>query len=259
MLEILLAALGFGGAFLSGLVGVGGAIVMIPLLLYVPPLVGLADLGIKAVAGITMVQVFAASLVGLAGHRAAVDRSLFLALGPAMVVASFVGALASGAAPPLALELVFAILATIAAVLMLGLRGRTAPEGGGAVTFNRPVAIGAGALVGVSAGLIGAGGAFFLIPVMLYGLRVPVRVTVGTSLAVVVASAAAGLLGKIAANQVDWPLAAALVAGALPGAWLGSIVSRRTKTSRLVIVLGVAIAVVAVRVWLDVAGQVVAS
>ena len=63
MLFGLLVALGFGGAFLSGLVGVGGAIVMIPLLLYVPPLVGLEDLGIKAVAGITIVQVFAASVV----------------------------------------------------------------------------------------------------------------------------------------------------------------------------------------------------
>ena len=35
-----LALLGFAGAFVSGLVGVGGAIVMIPLLYYVPPLLG---------------------------------------------------------------------------------------------------------------------------------------------------------------------------------------------------------------------------
>jgi uncharacterized membrane protein YfcA len=256
VLYALLAGLGFGGAFLSGLVGVGGAIVMIPLLLYVPPLFGFEAFGIKVVAGITMVQVFAAAIVGLLGHRAAVDRSLFLALGPVMVVASFAGAFASGAAPPIVLELVFAVLATIAAVLMLTLRGRTVPETDGPLAFNTPVAAVAGTLVGFSAGLIGAGGAFFLIPVMLYGLRIPVRVTVGTSLAVVAASAAAGLLGKVVANQVDWALAVALVAGALPGAWLGAVVSKRTRTDALVVVLGVAIAVVAVRVWLDVAGQV---
>ena len=87
---------------------------------------------------------------------------------------------------------------------------------------------------------------------MLYGLRIPVRVTVGTSLAVVAASAAAGLLGKVATDQVDWVLALALVLGALPGARAGSFVSRRTSTDRLVAVLGVAIALVAVRVWLDV-------
>ena len=51
-----LFVLGAVGAFVSGLVGVGGAIVMIPLLLYVPPLLGVGALDIKAVAAITMVQ-----------------------------------------------------------------------------------------------------------------------------------------------------------------------------------------------------------
>ncbi|HEX9125912.1 MAG TPA: sulfite exporter TauE/SafE family protein, partial [Methylomirabilota bacterium] len=59
-----LAALGFAGAFASGLVGVGGAIVMIPLLLYVPPLLGVGSLDIKTVAGVTMAQVLAASVMG---------------------------------------------------------------------------------------------------------------------------------------------------------------------------------------------------
>ena len=252
MLFWLPVILGFGGAFLSGLVGVGGAIVMIPLLLYVPPLLGLDDLGIKAVAGITIVQVFAASTVGLIGHRASIDRSLLLALGPAMVVASFVGALASEVVSPTVLTVVFALMASVAAMMMLAFRKRTVPETDGTIAFNVPGAVVAGTAVGLSAGLIGAGGAFFLIPVMLYGLRIPVRVTVGTSLAVVAASAAAGLLGKVATDQVDWVLALALVLGALPGAQAGSFVSRRTSTDRLVAVLGVAIALVAVRVWLDV-------
>ena len=63
-----LAALGFAGAFTSGLVGVGGAIVMIPLLLYVPPLLGVGSLDIKTVAGVTMAQVLAASVMGAWTH-----------------------------------------------------------------------------------------------------------------------------------------------------------------------------------------------
>lgn len=252
MLFGLLVILGFVGAFLSGLVGIGGAIVMIPLLLYVPPLSGLGDLGIKAVAGITIVHVFAASAVGFVGHRASIDRSLFLALGPAMVVASLVGALASDLVSPTILTVVFALMASVAAIMMLIFRHRTVPETEGAIAFSSPAATAAGTAVGLSAGLIGAGGAFFLIPIMLYGLRIPVRVAVGTSLGVVGASAAAGLLGKFATGQVDWALALALVLGALPGARLGAFVSRRTSADRLVAVLGVAIALVAVRVWLDV-------
>lgn len=254
LLHVLLAGLAFGGAFLSGLVGVGGAVVMIPLLLYVPPFAGLAPLGIKTVAGITMVQVFASSLVGILGHRERIHRPLALALGPGMVVASFAGGIASAAVEPIVLEVVFATMAAVAAAIMLVLRHRTAPEGDGPVAFNAPLALVVGLLVGFAAGLVGAGGAFFLIPVMLYVLRIPVRATVGTSLVVVAASATAGMAGKVLGGQVDWSLAAALVAGALPGARLGAIVSKRTSTDRLVAVLGIAIAIVSARMWADILG-----
>ena len=247
----MLIVLAFAGAFLAGLVGVGGAIVMIPLLLYVPPMAGLPPLDIKTVAGITMVQVAVAAFSGLVGHAEGIDRRLFVAVAPAMVLASFGGALVSKYVDPVVLEATFAGMATIAAVMTLALRGLTAPDEEGFVV-NRPIAVAAGSGVGLAAGLVGAGGAFFLIPVMLYGMRIPVRVTVATSLAVVAASAAAGLVGKVATGQVDWLLAMGLVVGALPGARLGSYVSRRTRTDRLVIVLGIAIGAVAVRMWVSI-------
>ena len=57
-----LAVLGLTGAFVAGLLGVGGAIVMIPLLLYGPPLLGVGALDLRAVTGVTMAQVFAAAM-----------------------------------------------------------------------------------------------------------------------------------------------------------------------------------------------------
>jgi uncharacterized membrane protein YfcA len=143
-------------------------------------------------------------------------------------------------------------MATIAAVMMLGLRRPSGSGPDGPVRFDRVAAIVVGATVGLGAGLVGAGGAFFLIPAMLYGLKVPVRVTVGTSLAVVAASSLAGLVGKAVTGQVDWLLAAGLVAGALPGSRLGAYVSQRTHPDRLVVYLGVAIAAVAGWMWLDI-------
>jgi uncharacterized membrane protein YfcA len=64
----------------------------------------------------------------------------------------------------------------------------------------------------------------------------------------------AGLAGKVFANQVDWLLAGLLVLGALPGARLGAAVSRRVSTGGLVGVLGVVVAAVAVRMWIQVLG-----
>ena len=85
-LSLVLFALAFCGAFLSGLVGVGGAIVMIPLLYYVPPLLGAGELTIKEVAGLSMTQVLAAAVVGTWSHgrHAFVHRRLALVGGSAM-------------------------------------------------------------------------------------------------------------------------------------------------------------------------------
>lgn len=257
-LVLLLAALGFGAAFLSGMVGVGGAVVLIPLLLYVPPVLGLSTLGIKTIAGITIVQVTAGALSAASGHRSGghVDRRLILTVGPPMIVASFVGAYASAFFVPVVLEAVFATLAVIAAAMMLGLRHRAPVATDGPPAFDRRVAGAIGGVVGALAGFIGAGGAFFLAPVLLYVLGIPMRYVVGSSVGIVAVSSGAGMLGKAATGQVDWLLAAALVVGALPGGRVGAIVSRRTSPSRLGLVLGLVILAVAIRMWVDIAGQV---
>lgn len=250
----LLGALGFAGAFLSGLVGVGGAIVMIPLLLYVPPILGFAGLDIRTVAGITIVQVTVAGAVGFTGHRGRIDRRLVLAVGASMTLAAFAGGLASASVDPLVLRAVFATMAAAAAVVTLALRHRTTPWYPGPLAFSRPLAATLGAGIGFFAALIGAGGAFLLMPAMLFWLRIPVRAAVGASLATVAISAGAGLLGKAVTGQVDWTLAAGLVAGALPGSLVGALVSHRTRVEHLATVLGVVIALVALKMWLEILG-----
>ena len=254
----LLMAIGFFAAFMSGLLGVGGAVLLIPLLLYLPPLFGLAAIPIKTVTGITIVQVtggaLSAGLAHLSDRR--VDRSLFMVVGVSMAVCSLLGALLSAVVPGVALEAIFATMALLAAAVMLVLRNRTPPEIDTAPTFSRPLAFGLGAGVGILAGMVGAGGAFILIPTLLYVVRIPLRVTIGTSLWIVVAASIAGLLGKAVTGQVDWPLAFALLAGALPAGSIGAAVSRRTHPSRLAIVLGLVIALVAMRMWVDVLGRI---
>jgi uncharacterized membrane protein YfcA len=257
-LVVLLVGIGFAAAFLSGLVGVGGAVVLIPMLLYIPPLLGLATLGIKTVAGTTIVQVTAASISAASGHLGGghVDRRLVSTLGPTMIVASFVGAFASAYVDPIVLEAVFATLAVFAAAMMLGLRNRAPAHVDGPPAFDRRLAVAIGIGVGLLAGFIGAGGAFFLAPVLLHVLRIPMRYVIGSTVGIVAISSGAGLLGKALTDQVDWLLAAALVVGALPGARVGAFVSRRTSPHRLGVVLGLVILAVAIRMWLDIANQV---
>ena len=55
-LYVLLAAVGLIGGFLAGWIGLGGGIILAPLLLFLPPAVGLSPLGMKVVARLTIIQ-----------------------------------------------------------------------------------------------------------------------------------------------------------------------------------------------------------
>ena len=250
-----LAVLGFAGAFASGLVGVGGAIVMIPLLLYVPPLLGVGSLDIKTVAGVTMAQVLTASVMGAWTHGsgAMLHRRLALWGGVAMALGSLAGAVGSRFVGGRVLLVVFALMATAALLLMFIAPVEPGPEAGGkTMPFNRAGAVGIPGAVGVMSGLVGAGGAFLLMPVLIGVMRVPVRLSIGTSLAMAGAGALLGFVGKLVTGQVPFIAAAAVVAGSVPGARIGARLSRRAPVSVLRWVLGAVIALVALRVWIDV-------
>ncbi len=250
-----LIALGFVGAFISGLVGVGGAIVMIPLLFYVPPLLAVGSLDIKHVAGVTMTQVLAASVAGAwtHGRGALVHRKLALVGGTAMALGALVGAVASSYVSGRALLAIFAAMTTVALPLMVVPPTRRLDGTGGAdAPFNRAAAVAYPGAIGIVSGLVGAGGAFLLVPVLIALLRLPVRISIGTSLAMTGVSASMGFLGKALTAQIPlWP-AVAVVLGSLPGAPLGAKVSHRAPVNVLRAVLAVVIALVTIRVWIDV-------
>lgn len=250
-----LAGLGFAGSFVAGLVGVGGAIVMIPLLYYVPPWLGVGALDMKLVAGVTMGQVLAATAMGtvLHGGAGAVHRPLAVVAGTSMAVASLAGALASRYVSSRFLLAVFGVMGLLALVLMfLPLPAESGGSPGGEVTFDRTAAMVYPAAIGVVSGLVGAGGAFLLLPVLVGVLRIPFRMSIGTSLAITGASALTGFLGKLVTQQVPlWPTLA-VVAGGAAGVVAGAQLSRRAPTRLLRATLGVLIVLATLRVWTDV-------
>jgi hypothetical protein len=100
--------------------------------------------------------------------------------------------------------------------------------------------------------MVGQGGAFIMIPILLYVLKIPLRVALGSTLAIGLFSATAGLAGKIATGQVPFHMAVALLLGAIPSARLGSIVSKKTETQILRWLLSVIISATAIKVWYDI-------
>jgi uncharacterized membrane protein YfcA len=241
--------------FLSGLLGIGGGIVMFPVLLYMPPLLGFEPIGVKHITGLTMTQGFFSSLSAMLFYHKErlVNRDIVLALGASLFFSSLAGSLLSKFLSDKTLLFIFGLLAITAAVMMLIPRSYarddlTAEQ----VSFKKPLAIFIGMSIGSLLGMVGQGGAFIIIPLLLYVLKIPLRVALGSTLAIGLFSSAAGLAGKIATGQVPVAMAAAILMGAVPLARLGGGVSRKTKTLYLRWLLAALISATAIKVWIDI-------
>lgn len=241
--------------FFSGLLGIGGGILMFPLLLYVPPLLGLDPIGVKNITGLTMAQGFFASLSAMLFYQTQglVNKPLVLTLGLSLFLSSLAGSLISKAVPDTMLLFIFGTLALIASALMFIPRSYGRDElTEDQINFNKPATIIIGIILGFLIGLVGQGGAFITIPLMLYVLKIPLRVTLGSTLAIGLFSATAGIIGKTATGQVPFVMAAALIIGAIPVAKAGAMLSKKTKTQYLRWILAGIISATAIKIWMDI-------
>ena len=236
-------------SFLSGLLGIGGGLILTPLLLEGPALLGGPVLSVKLITGLTMVQAIAGSLLGVVRHHGHgnVSKPTLRVMGPTIAIASLGGALLSSRASDQALLLVFAGVAALGAVALV-IPGRAGPATPSRRGRSVPLAIGAAALLGIFGGMVGIGGVAFIIPVLIHLVGLPARTAIGTSLGLGLFSSAAGLAGKAATAQVDPFLAAIVALVAVMVAPIGVAASVRTPVRALTGLLAALVLLTAVRV-----------
>lgn len=239
-----LGIIGLVGGFMAGLVGIGGGIVIIPLLVYV------AGLPMNLATGISMVQAFFATSSGLVVHRRA--RTIDVRLGVLLGVMGVLGALAgsfgsSQIGGRVLLGVYFGLVVVALALMLLAPRGKEASE----YKVFMPLAGGLGLAVGVLAGMLGVGGGFIMTPLMISVLRIPTRVAVGTSLLMILPTTLSGSIGKIATGQFDLSLAAAVIVGSIVGAQFGGRANARVAPKTVRLALTVILIVILLRTGYD--------
>ncbi|RDI37548.1 hypothetical protein DFR59_12145 [Falsibacillus pallidus] len=246
--------LGFIGSFISGMAGIGGAIINYPMLLYIPPLVGVGVLSAHEVTGITGVQVFFATIGGVWAYRKSgyLNRTLITYMGISILLGSFIGSYGSKMMTEETITLVYGILALLAAVMMfLPKRGR---EGipPAQVSFNKWLAGIAALIVGAAAGIVGAGGAFLLVPIMLVMLKIPTRMTIASSLAITFISSIGVTVGKVSTGQVELLPALIMVVASLVASPLGAKLGQKVNTKVLQWILALLILGTSIKIWVDI-------
>jgi uncharacterized protein len=273
----MLVFLAMGGAvgFLSGMFGVGGGFLMTPLLIFT---------GIPAAVavGTEAAQILAASVSGALAHwrRRNIDVKLGTVLLGGGLVGSVLGVALLGVLRrhgifDFFLAACYVTFLGVMGVLMLIESSNTIRQkrAGSVISLRRPgqhnwvhrlplklrfhrsrLYISAipplllGFVVGLLAATMGVGGGFIMVPAMIYLLRVPTNVVVGTSLFQIVFLTAAITLLQASLNlNVDVVLAAVLVAGAVIGAQFGTLAGQRLKGEELRFLLATFILLVCAR------------
>lgn len=166
MLYIFLSLLGIIGGILSGMVGIGGAIIIYPALLIIPPMLGLPSYNAYIASGLTSAQVFFSTLSSSIRARQTPDFSLKLILwmGSSMLIGSALGATIAEVLTERFVNSVYVVIAILALVLIMI---KIKPQTEANLKFSKVVLLLTGLVIGAISGVIGAGGAFIIIPVLL--------------------------------------------------------------------------------------------
>ncbi|RLB20478.1 MAG: sulfite exporter TauE/SafE family protein, partial [Deltaproteobacteria bacterium] len=109
-----------------------------------------------------------------------------------------------------------------------------------------------GIFVGILAAIMGVGGGFIMVPVMVYLLRMPMHVVVGTSLFQILFTCVNVTIMQAHTNHtVDFILALILLLGSTLGAQFGAMISKKLKGDQLKILLASIVLLVMVKMLLS--------
>jgi uncharacterized membrane protein YfcA len=191
------AYLGIGAlvGFAAGLLGIGGGVVMVPLLVLVFTAYGLPQEHVLHLAlGTAITAIGFTSIASMRTHHAhgAVDWRIARAMAPGMLAGSFAAAFIAGLIPTRPLAFIFTGLVFIAATqILLDLKPSTTRELPGPIGL-----FAAGGAIGALSSLLAAGGAFLTIPLLTW-CKVSLRRAIGTASANGLPIAIAGAGGYV--------------------------------------------------------------
>jgi uncharacterized membrane protein YfcA len=239
--------IGFAASILIGLslglVGGGGSILTVPVLVYL--------LGVEPVLA-TAYSLFIVGLTSAVGvfpkyKQGLVDVRTALIFGAPSIAAVFLTRRWLVPAIPtnighvgdwvltknVLLMSLFAVLMVAASVSMIRDTKKDNGETDSSLSFNYPLIVLEGAVVGILTGLVGAGGGFLIIPALVVLTKLPMKKAVGTSLLIIAAKSLIGFTGDLSAQTMDWPLLLVVTLMAVLGIFLGNTLSKKIDGGKL--------------------------
>ncbi len=247
--ELLAIPFGLVIGLVVGTVGGGGAILALPVLVYVLD----AGVGRASTASLIVVAIAAGIGAGALALRGHVCWRIALTFSAPAAAGSVLGTVANTAVGPKTLILGFVPVMLAAAGATWHRAGTPTDDvvaGCPAAPLGRIVV--AGALVGVLTGFFGVGGGFLIVPVLAVWLGVCFRRAVATSLVIITLSGLVALASHLVADaDIDVPVTASLAVATAAGALTGTVVAQRLPQATLGRAFAVVVGLVATFLLVD--------
>ncbi|MCH9739863.1 MAG: sulfite exporter TauE/SafE family protein [Epsilonproteobacteria bacterium] len=244
-MELILIFTGVLVGALSGFFGIGGGMILVPLLM-------LLGIDIKTAIGISIVQMVFSSVYGsYLNHK---KGSLILGegiwVGVGGFLGGFLGAYVSTMVSSQSLEYLFLGLLIFALYRLFSAKIK---DDGSVRVLNPMVLFVVGAVIGIFSISLGVGGSILLTPILAGFLHYPIKKAVSAGLFFVVFSSVAGLLSHLTVGHIDLEkgiyVAVASLLGVYIGVWLKDHVSSSKHKLYLVIMYSVALLILVKKLW----------
>lgn len=250
---------GLGVGMLSGLLGIGGGTILVPVFKLG---FGLSAIASTATSLFTIIPTSVSGAISHIRNKSCIPK-LGVAAGLGGAVTSSLGVWLASISPDWAIMVAAAIIIGYSSFTMLkkaasmkpAKRAADAAAGAteGAAAAPEPealppvpsmsakqLAIGAaiGLVAGVASGYVGVGGGFIMVPLMTQLLSTPMKLTSGTSLIAVMILAIPGVIEQALLGNVHWVIGIAIACGSIPGAAIGARLVQRVPERTLRFIFG---------------------
>jgi len=243
--ELWLIPLGFAAGVLGSIIGLGGGIIIVPVLTFFgfPPTLAASN---------SIFAVFSnavASSISYAKQKR-IQYSIGLKLGLLSIPGTIVGAYVSSDITPSLFKILFALILISASIYIFSKR-KIEPKGHHISKQIMLLAIGASFLAGIISGLFGVGGGIVFVPLMVIAMGLSMKNAAPTSQFILLFASASALVSHTILGHPDFYQALLLASGAFAGGLVGARLSLEIKERGLKILISIVMIAVAVKMFID--------
>ncbi len=243
--DLWLIPLGFAAGLLGSIIGLGGGIIIVPVLTFFGFSPALA-------ASNSIFAVFSnaiASSISYAKQRR-IEYSIGLKLGLLSIPGTIVGAYVSSEITPSIFKILFALILISASVYIFSKR-KIEPKNYNLSKQIMILAVGASFFAGIISGLFGVGGGIIFVPLMVVVMGLSMKNAAPTSQFILLFASGSALVTHTLLGHPDFYQALLLAIGAFVGGLVGARLSLEIKENSLKILISIVMIGVAVKLFID--------